>query len=84
MLVCGAKAEFFHRHRVVLVEDRDDVAFAQETVEGVARVFIPGAAVEIVKKLGGNITGIMFLIELESLNGRSKFEGENVESLLTY
>jgi len=43
-----------------------------------------GAAVEIVKKLGGNITGIMFLIELESLNGRSKFEGENVESLLTY
>jgi adenine phosphoribosyltransferase len=43
-----------------------------------------GAAVEIVKKLDGNITGIMFLVELKNLNGRSKLGDENIESLLTY
>ena len=42
------------------------------------------AAAELVKKLGGELHGLAFLIELLFLNGRSKLDGQNVQSLLQY
>ena len=37
-----------------------------------------------VKKLGGTVAGLAFVIELDFLNGRSKLPGYNVHSLLHY
>jgi adenine phosphoribosyltransferase len=42
------------------------------------------ATVDLVKKLGGQIHGLSFLIELVALNGRSRLQGENVHAVLTY
>ena len=42
------------------------------------------AAVELVKKLGGDLHGLAFLIELLSLNGKTKLEGQQVYSVLQY
>ena len=43
-----------------------------------------GAAVQLVKELGGVIAGVVFLIELVGLDGRSKLEGETVHTVLAY
>ncbi len=42
------------------------------------------ATVNLIKKSGGAIAGVAFLIELAELNGRAKLEGEQVFSVLTY
>ena len=42
------------------------------------------AAVALVKKLGGQILEVGFLIELKFLDGRSKLKELNVRSLVTY
>lgn len=42
------------------------------------------ATVQLVKKLGGVIHGIAFLIELTALRGRDKLDGYNVISLVAY
>lgn len=42
------------------------------------------AKVELVKKLGGEVVGIAFLIELTFLNGRHKLEGHDIFSLIQY
>ena len=42
------------------------------------------ATVQLVEKLGGVIVGIVFLIELKELNGRSKLKDHPVRSLLLY
>jgi adenine phosphoribosyltransferase len=42
------------------------------------------AAAELVRKLGGELHGMAFLIELLFLNGRTKIEGNNIYSLLQY
>ena len=42
------------------------------------------AATQLVKKLGGELHGLAFLIELLFLDGRSKLVGENVFSVLQY
>jgi adenine phosphoribosyltransferase len=42
------------------------------------------AAAQLVKKLGGNLHGMAFLIELLFLNGKSKLPGEKVYSVLQY
>jgi len=39
---------------------------------------------ELVRKLGGNIVGAAFLIELSYLDGRKKLDGIDVYSLVTY
>lgn len=41
-------------------------------------------SVDLVRKLGGNVVGTAFLIELAELNGRAKLPGINVMSLVTY
>jgi adenine phosphoribosyltransferase len=43
-----------------------------------------GATIDLVRKLGGEIVGSMFLIELEELDGRSKLDGHPVISLIRY
>jgi adenine phosphoribosyltransferase len=42
------------------------------------------AAGQLVKKLGGRLHGMAFLIELLFLNGKAKLTGENVYSVLQY
>jgi adenine phosphoribosyltransferase len=42
------------------------------------------AATQLVKKLGGNLHGLAFLIELIGLNGKARLAGEKVYSVLQY
>ena len=42
------------------------------------------AAVRLVKRLGGELHGLAFLIELDALKGRTLLEGEKVQSVLKY
>lgn len=42
------------------------------------------AMVELIEKLGGEVVKIVYLIELEDLNGRALLEGKEVVSLLKY
>ena len=42
------------------------------------------AAVQLVRKLGGQLHGLTFLIELLFLNGKQKIAAENVYSVLKY
>ncbi len=42
------------------------------------------AKIELAEQLGGKVVGIAFIIELAALNGRSKLEGYDVFSLITY
>jgi adenine phosphoribosyltransferase len=60
-------------HRVILVDDL------------LATGGTAAAAVSLIKKLGGDVLGVGFVVELAYLNGRSKFAPDiNVFSLLTY
>lgn len=42
------------------------------------------ATVDLVRRLGGRLQGLAFLIELVDLRGRAKLQGENVFALLAY
>ena len=42
------------------------------------------AACELLKKLGGSLQGLAFLIELQFLKGRQKIQGQKIHSLITY
>lgn len=42
------------------------------------------ATTQLVEKLGGEVVGCAFLIELEDLIGREKIQGYDIKSLLTY
>lgn len=42
------------------------------------------AAAKLVEKLGGEVAGLGFLIELKELNGRERLKGYKVESLIQY
>jgi adenine phosphoribosyltransferase len=42
------------------------------------------ATVELVRKLGGEVHALAFLIELVALDGRSKLKGERVHTVLRY
>lgn len=42
------------------------------------------ATLGLVKQLGGRVEGLVFLIELVALGGRSKLEGEQVSAVLQY
>ena len=60
------------RQRVLIV---DDVLATGGTA---------AAATQLVKKCGGELHGLAFLIELTFLHGKSKLAGENVYSVLQY
>lgn len=59
-------------HRILIVDDL-------LATGGTAR-----AVVDLVEGLGGKIVGLSFVVELTFLNGRAKFDGYNVKSLLAY
>jgi adenine phosphoribosyltransferase len=61
-----------HGQRVLIVDDL-------LATGGTAR-----ATVNLVRQLGGDVQGVAFLIELLELKGRSRLEGENVYTVLTY
>jgi adenine phosphoribosyltransferase len=42
------------------------------------------AAIELVEKAGGIVTGLAFLVELSDLNGRALLEDYNVKTLISY
>lgn len=42
------------------------------------------AVVDLVEGVGGKVSALLFVVELTFLNGRSKFEGHNVKSLISY
>jgi adenine phosphoribosyltransferase len=59
-------------HRVLIVDDL-------LATGGTAR-----AVVNLVEGIGGKVAGVHFVIELNFLNGRKKFEGHDVKSLVRY
>ncbi|HEX5108993.1 MAG TPA: adenine phosphoribosyltransferase [Vicinamibacterales bacterium] len=73
---------------------KDALEIHEDAVERGQRVLIvddvlatggtAGAAVELVKRLGGELHGLAFLIELLFLGGRSKIPGNQVFSVLQY
>jgi adenine phosphoribosyltransferase len=42
------------------------------------------AKIELVKRLGGEVVGALFVIELAFLHGRDRLEGVDIHSLITY
>jgi adenine phosphoribosyltransferase len=72
----------------------DSLEIHQDAVEPGQRVLIVDdllatggtarATVDLVKKLGGRVEGVAFLIELIELNGRARLHGENLFALLQY
>ena len=70
------------------LEIHDDAVLAGQRVLIVDDLLATGgtanAAVQLVKQLGGVVQGIAFLIELVGLDGRSKLEGEQVYTVLSY
>ena len=42
------------------------------------------AVVELVESVGGVVAGLLFVVELDFLGGRSKFDGYDVRSLINY
>lgn len=42
------------------------------------------AAIDLVEKLGGEVVGLGFLIELTELNGRRLLDGYEIKTLITY
>ena len=42
------------------------------------------ATIELVEKLGGQVVGLAFLIELSDLNGREKLGEYDILTLITY
>src|SRR6188472_3678833 len=59
-------------HRVLIVDDL-------LATGGTAK-----AVVDLVEGLGGKVVGLLFVVELNFLNGREKFNGYNVRSLIRY
>lgn len=59
-------------HRILIVDDL-------LATGGTAR-----AVVDLVEKVGGVVAGLLFVVELDFLEGRKKFEGYEVKSLIHY
>jgi adenine phosphoribosyltransferase len=70
------------------LELHTDAILPQEKVLIIDDVLATGgtvkAVIELVKKLGGEISSVVFLIELLALNGRAALRGYSVSSLIQY
>ena len=66
------KEDIFEGEKLVLV---DDLLATGGTME---------AACELVESLGGKGVKVLFLLELEGLNGRAKLENYDVDSIVIY
>jgi adenine phosphoribosyltransferase len=73
---------------------KDAIEIHEDAIEKGQRILIvddvlatggtAAAAVQLVRKLGGDLHGVAFLIELLFLNGKQKIAGEKVFSVLQY
>ncbi len=59
-------------HRILIVDDL-------LATGGTAK-----AVVDLAESVGGTVAGLLFVVELDFLNGRQKFDGYNVQSLIHY
>ncbi len=70
------------------LEIHEDAVHAGQRILIVDDVLATGgtasAAAKMVRRLGGELHGLAFLIELLGLNGKAKLEGERVFSVLQY
>ena len=82
------KEEYVLEYGSDLLEVHRDAIHTGERVLVVDDVLATGgtasAAVRLVKRLGGTVVGLGFVIELAFLGGRSKLEDTKIVSLLTY
>jgi adenine phosphoribosyltransferase len=82
------KEEYILEYGTDLLEIHQDAVVPGERVLVVDDVLATGgtasAAVRLVERLGGVVVGLGFVIELAFLGGRSKLEGRDIVSLLTY
>ena len=82
------KEEYVLEYGTDLLEIHGDAVQPGQRVLIVDDVLATGgtaaATVRLVEKLGGQVAGIGFVIELAFLEGRSRIEGHDVVSLLTY
>ena len=82
------RQEYVLEYGTDLLEVHRDAINAGERVLVVDDVLATGgtasAAVRLVERLGGTVVGVGFVVELAFLGGRSKLEGTNIVSLLTY
>jgi|SRR5579884_1790294 len=72
----------------------DTLEIHKDAVKSGARVVIAddllatggtaAAAVKLAEKLGGNVVGVSFVVELEALKGRDRLKGYDVVSLIRY
>lgn len=71
-----------------VIEIHSDALKAGERVLIVDDVLATGgtarAAADLVERLGGNVVGLVCLIELEFLNGRSKLDGLDLQTFIRY
>ena len=83
-----------HREDYALEYGSDGLEIHQDAVTDGQRVLIVDdvlatggtakAAAALVRRIGGTVVGLAFLIELKALGGREKLAGENVYSVLQY
>jgi adenine phosphoribosyltransferase len=81
-------AEYALEYASNTIEMHEDAVLPGEKILIVDDVLAIGGTMEatvgLVKKLGGDIAGISFVIELGFLNGRSKLGENKIYSLVTY
>jgi adenine phosphoribosyltransferase len=82
------KAEYALEYGANVVEMHKDAILPGQRVVIVDDLLATGgtaaAAVQLSEELGGVVTGLVFLIELEFLNGRNALQGYDVRSLVKY
>jgi adenine phosphoribosyltransferase len=82
------KEEYVLEYGTDLLEIHGDALHAGERVLVIDDVLATGgtaaATTRLVEKLGGAVAGMGFVIELAFLEGRSRLEGREVASLITY
>ncbi len=71
-----------------LIEIHEDAAGAGDKVLIVDDLLATGgtmeAAVKLIRKIGADVAGISFLIDLTFLNGREKLQGLEIDALISY